>query len=108
MIIKAILKEPHKEPEVIEIDNKFSKISEYLGGMTQEVLLSSDILILADADGYLHNLEPNFDFYIPNDVEPSMLVGKALFVKDQGHDYMSLSDDDIDVVIDFLSKTNCY
>lgn len=108
MIIKAILKEPHKEPEVIEIDNKFSKISEYLGGMTQEVLLFSDILILADADGYLHNLEPNFDFYIPNDDEPSILVGKALFVKDQGHDYMSLSDDDIDVVMDFFSKTNCY
>lgn len=108
MIIKAILKEPHKEPEVIEIDNKFSNISNFLESMVQEVSLSSNIFILADTDGYLHNLEPNFDFYIPNDDEPSMLVGKVLFVKDQGHDYMSLSDDDIDVVIDFLSKTNCY
>lgn len=77
-IIRAIIKEPGKEPEQITIANSLEAFQEAVGGYIENYALKDKGLIVCNEEGKLRGLEYNFHY--DENYAPEIFVGTILVV----------------------------
>lgn len=85
-IIKA---EPHRQPEIITINNTLEALQSLVEGHIEAVSLSPTACIIVNEEGKLIGLPPNRKFY------HDILVGTILIVGIQGSEIVSLTSTEI-------------
>lgn len=88
--MKVYKLEPGKPGCVKEIANTLEVLQEEIGGYIQICYLNNGLLAIVDEEGYLKDLEDNL--IIP---DYGMIKGNVIFVRDDGEDFTSLTDEDI-------------
>lgn len=73
--MKSILKEPGKEPKVIDVENEKEELQETVGGYLESVTLAADMCILCDEEGRLKGLPFNVEICGVSFVGPILMVG---------------------------------
>ena len=100
-LVKVVIKEPNKEPEVMVIPNDYQLFHKTVGGYIEAVRLPVDnsIYIICNEEGKLRGLQPNFMLREYRDI----VVGTAVFVGDDGKDdFQSLTDEQIETIKKYL------
>lgn len=89
--ITALLIEPHKKPEVIQVENNFKAFNKIIGGqLIEPVIMSDTAAILIDEEGKLkENRVGN------RRLNGDILVGNMLIVGTHGEHITGLSEEDI-------------
>ena len=87
--ITIIKFEPHKEPEVIDIEDSTETYRSLVGGYLEGLALSPTAHIIINEDGKLMGLEPNRRY------RGDVLVGTILIVGTCGPDIVSLTQEQI-------------
>jgi hypothetical protein len=95
--IKVVVVNVGEQPEVKVVPNKLETFQSIVGGYIEVIRFGSCLCVLNE-EGKLDNLEPNFT--VPNDV----IVGNVVFVGNDGEDFCSLSDGEIDDVIGYVNN----
>ena len=88
--IKVVYKEPGKQGEVLEIENKLEEFQRLVGGYIEVVHLWQRFLIICNEEGKLLELEPNL-MLENNDV----ICGPIVVVGDAGEEFRGLTDSEI-------------
>lgn len=94
--MKIVVKKVGCEPEVREIENELHTIQEIVGGYIQCFNVVHDIVCVCDEEGKLKDYPPNFIF---ND---DIIAGDVLFCKAGEEDFESLSDEQIEFIMNAL------
>lgn len=102
--MKAILKEPGKEPRILEVESDHEALHEALGGYLEHIGIGRGIGILCDEDGRYKGpvvkgrpTSLPYNFSLP-DIGP--LVGPVLFVGESPDGFIGLDDEQISLVFD--------
>ena len=77
--------EPHKEPEVIQVEEELETYQKLVGGYIEELGISPTAHIFVNEEGKILGLEPNRLY------RGEMLVGTILIVGTDGSDIVSLT-----------------
>lgn len=80
--MRAVIKEPGKEPRSIIVPNKLHTLQELVGGYIDCMAFGDDITILFDDEGKLKGKKPNIA--LPWD---DVIVGTVVFVGSDGEDF---------------------
>ena len=73
--MKAILKNPGKQPQIIDIDNTLEALQEAVGGYIETITVATDACIVCNESGRLLNLPFNCKLCGKNFVGPVLIVG---------------------------------
>lgn len=84
--------EPQGNGEIRTIDNTLQNLQEIVGGHIEVIRLESDLLLICNEEGKLMGLSPN------RKVGNDMIVGTFFVCKDDGEDFGSLTDTDIQIL----------
>lgn len=87
-MVKIVLKEPFKKPVVKEVEDTLETWQGLVGGYIG-VISFKDCLMIINEEGKLQQLPPNFRY------GRDVIVGNAVFVNGIGADFGSLSDEQI-------------
>lgn len=79
--MKAIIKEPRKRPEAIEIENELASLQQAVGGHIEAVTLGNDWCVLCDEEGRIKGKAGNCS------VDGVDFCGTILFVGVSGEDF---------------------
>lgn len=79
--MKAIIKEPGKPVEEIEIDNNLESLQEKVGGYIETYTFAEDACVICNEEGKLTGLEPNCFFL------GELFVGTILWVGVDGDEF---------------------
>lgn len=90
--MRVMVVEPGKKPYKKYINNTLEDINKIVGGYIETYDMDNGTIVVLNEEGKLKNLEPNRR--IPHDI----LVGTFIVVGDDGEDFCSLSDKQIDYV----------
>lgn len=90
----VILKRPGEEPKKIDIEDTLEAYRSIIGGSIEHLGFGNGIGMLFDEDGKFKNLPLNF--FIPGD----FIVGNVLFVWGKGEEFVSLSDEQIEHILE--------
>lgn len=96
--MRIVIKKAGEFPEIKDIPNKLSALQEIVGGYIECVKITEGILCVCNEEGKLKGLKPNFIF--GNDV----IVGDVFFCSEDRCDFNSLTDADIDWLMNVLNK----
>ena len=96
--MKAIIKEVGQMPRVEDIKNDLATLQGLVGGYIECVRIGQGVFMIANEEGKLDGLPPNFQFGY------DVIVGTAVFVAD-GFDgeFTDLSDAQIETVMEQLT-----
>lgn len=92
--MKILLKEPNKPFEVKEIENNLETLQQLVGGYIEVVPYKDNIAIICDEEGKLKGKEINISFSY------DVIVGNCLFVGTDEEDFISLTDKQIEEIIE--------
>lgn len=97
--LKMLLVKPKCEPEVIEVDNKIEALQSLVGGYLETITMLVPIyhIIVCNEEGKFKSLPPNR--YIGCDV----IVGNFFITTSREGDFASLSEEDIEVLMELYS-----
>lgn len=96
--IRVVIKSPGHSPVVREIPNTLKAIQTIVEGYIQVISSEyQDCLIILNEEGKLMGLDPNFMFC------GDLLVGTVVFVGDGGDDFISLTDEQVDLIMNDLA-----
>lgn len=96
-IMIVVIKEPHKEAEVVDIENSLNSIQSILNGYFESVSFTQELIMLVNEEGKLLGLEPNI--MTVRDV----LFGTIIVVAFDGvDDFRSLTVKEIDFILRYL------
>lgn len=96
--MKAILKKPYKNPEVIDIDNRLEALQQAVGGYIETLQLGHNVVLICDEEGKLKGYEPNIE--LRND----FVVGDVLFVQhDDEGEFTDISEKNIAMILNVFS-----
>ena len=85
--IKALVKDPGKEPELIETENTLEALQALVGGNIESVTIVPDRLVmLIDEEGKMKGKKGNFFFTKLDD----FIVGTAVFLGTDGEEFASI------------------
>lgn len=103
----VILKEPTKEPKVIEIENELEALQAAVDGYIEVLPMpGTRILMICDEEGKLKDKEPNFALLGADHVSFDVIVGTTLFVGDNGDgDFRDLTAREIGYVQGYLHSS---
>lgn len=87
-MIKVIVKDPGKDPEVMEIQNDLKVLQELVGGYVQSVTMADDLMMLMDDDGRMKGKNANVFFTKYDD----FIFGPVVFTGVNGKEFASISD----------------
>jgi hypothetical protein len=90
--MRVMVVEPGKKPYEKYINNTLEDISEIVGGYIETYEMDNKTIVILNEEGKINNLEPNRR--IPHDV----LVGTFIVVGEEGEDFCSLTDKQIEYV----------
>lgn len=96
-----------EEPEVITIDDNIETYHGLVGGYIEVVRLHSDILMIVNEEGLIHDLPLNFITFVREgaSLRPvHEIVGDVFFVGSLGEHFISLDKEQIHVVKHMLSN----
>ena len=91
--MKILFKEPNKEFETKEIENDLKTLQQLVGGYIEVIAYRDNIVIVLEEEGKIKGKKLNMCFY--NDV----LVGDCVFVGIKDEDFISLTDEQIDMIV---------
>ena len=93
--IKVVVKKPgDTHGQIVEIENRLEKLQSIVEGYIEVFPLTEDILIILNEEGKLQDLEPNI--LVSNGGRFELIVGNVVIVADNGEDFGSLNDEQID------------
>lgn len=98
--MKAILKKPGKDAEIVEIEGKINVFEEIVGGEYLTLPFASDVLFLCNKKAQEEGTEKNFPFYYREGWD---IYGPALFLANGGHTFRGLTDGEADAVLGILN-----
>ena len=98
--MKAILKHPNSNPQIIEIDNTLDALQGAVGGYIEHVKLTDTVGIICNEDGKFNGSDPNFAVASMADV----IMGTALFVGEGEEDFTDLNDADTAILMLLLTE----
>ena len=96
--MRAIVKEPGKEPIEVLIENDLETLQRIVGGYIEPVTIDEGIVLLCNEEGKLHGLEPNFFLGAIGD----LILGTVVIVGAQGDEFVSLPEDKADMISGIL------
>ena len=99
--MKAILKRPGKDAEVVEVENKTSVFEEMVGGEFWTMPYKHDVIFFCNKEDMKNGEKINFPF--PFNVRDN-IYGDVLFVGNGGHTFRGLREHEIDMVLKMLKK----
>lgn len=73
--MKAILKNPGEQPQIIDIDNTLEALQAAVGGYIETITVATDACIVCNEEGRLLNLPFNCQLCGKNFVGPILIVG---------------------------------
>lgn len=94
--IRIVRKQVGKEAEVVSIPNTLEALQSEVSGYIEVVHVGSGILLVLNEEGKLEGLEPNFN------LGHDTIVGNVFFTKGVGEDFGSLTDEEVEAVINWL------
>lgn len=89
--LKVYKLEPNKPGYVKEIYNTLETLQKEVGGYIELCQLGNGLIAIVDEEGVIKDLPANA--YIPN---YGVIRGNIVFVRDDGEDFTSLTDEDIE------------
>ena len=89
--MKVLYKLPGFPPKVRDIDNDLETLQKMVGGNIESVYIGDDISVICNEEGKFLNLPPNFYVERIDD----MIVGPAVFVRQNGEDLIDMTTNDI-------------
>ena len=90
--ITILVKEPNEEPQVVTIENDYSKISDLVGGYIETVTLGKKLMLVCNEEGKLKRMPLNFFLCFPDENPSDIIVGPAFFCSfDAEGDFISLN-----------------
>ena len=100
--MRAVLKKPGKNPEVVDIENTLNGIRSAVGGYFQAVVFSEEenIIMLCDEEGKLNGLDYNFSMRGKDSRIIDDVVGNVLFVSAGDEDFRELNKKQIQYLMD--------
>lgn len=97
--MKILVVEPHKVPRVEEIPNTLEAMQEIVGGLIEPVYLhDGDAVLVCNDEGKLIGLEGN------RRVDGQVIAGTFFVCGDDGEDFCSLSDEQLEKYADRFAK----
>lgn len=97
MIMRIVVKQPDRMPEVREVENELHVFQDIVGGYIQCVNVVDNIICVCNEEGKLIGLNPNFIFN--ND----MIVGSVFFCAVKDDDFDSLTDEQVKIIMSAMS-----
>lgn len=85
--MRAILKEPGKRPEYIDIQNTLEALQEKVGGYIETVTFAADLCVVCNEEGRLMGMTWNMTLCGVD------FVGPVLFVGVRGEEFADLADE---------------
>lgn len=92
--MKILFKEPNRPFEVKEIENNLETLQQLVGGYIEVVPYKDNIVIICDEEGKLKGKEINISFSY------DVIAGNCLFVGTNEGDFTSLTDKQIEEIIE--------
>lgn len=96
--MRAIVKEPGKEPIEALIENNLETFQRIVGGYIEPVTIDEGVVLLCNEEGKLLGLEPNFFLGAIGD----LILGTVVIVGAQGDEFVSLPEDKADMIAGIL------
>ncbi len=88
--IKALVKDPGKAPEIVEVDNSLKGLQELIGGYIEVVTkIPGQLVMLVDEEGKMKSLPVNFMDSQLDD----FIVGRAVFLGEAGEEFTDVPED---------------
>ena len=72
----AILKQPDKGPEIVEVENTLEDLQWYVEGCIEVLTLSEDVVIIVNDEGRINGMPFNFWFCGMDLYGPALIVGR--------------------------------
>lgn len=96
----VILKRPGEEPKKIDIEDTLEAYRSIIGGSLEHLGFGNGIGMLFDEDGKFKDLSPNFFLFDDREAPIDVVVGNVLFVGEKGEEFVSLSDEEIEHILE--------
>jgi len=96
--MKVVVKKPGEQPYLRDILDNLEEYQEIVDGYIEVINMTDAILLICNEEGKLYNLEKNFVWF--NDV----IVGTVCFVGNNGEDFRSLTDDEVEIIMDLFES----
>ncbi len=88
--IKALVKDPGKTPEIMEVENTLEGLQELIGGYIEVVTkIPGQLVMLVDEEGKMKGLPVNFMDHQIDD----FIVGRAAFLGEAGEEFTDVPED---------------
>jgi hypothetical protein len=87
-MIRILIKEPGKDPEVREVEHELKTFQNIVGGWIETVPILKNIILVCNEEGLLLNLPVNI-------INNYKFCGTVFFVRTKYENFVSLTDDDI-------------
>lgn len=99
--MKAILRKPRRNAQVVDVENTLDGIRSAIGGYFEALVFSEEhnIIMICDEEGKRKGLDYNFSAFGKNG-DTNDMVGNVLFVSSKDEDFRELDDDQIKYLIE--------
>lgn len=103
--MKAILKKPRRNAQVVDVENTLDGIRSAIGGYFEALVFSEEhnIIMICDESGKLKGLDFNFYLYGDDGSVIDHIVGNVLFVSAKGEDLRELDGEQIDYLMKYFN-----
>ncbi len=112
-MIRVVIKRTGNNMFQDNIEPTFNNFKLFLGDLFEEIYINKDfetrnICVLSNPKNFESGLEPNLFVlnYDSKDIVTKILFGNTVFIKKENNEYVSLTDDDIDFLTEYINKAN--
>ena len=100
--MQILYKEPGKAPRTMLIPQKLDVMQQLVDGYIETIRVSDKTVLIVNEEGKLKGMDPNFILAVNDRID--MILGPAIFCGEDGEDFVSLPDDELDRIMDGLKK----
>lgn len=100
--MRILYKEPGKAPCTMFIPQKLDVMQQLVDGYIETIRVSDKTVLIVNEEGKLKGMDPNFILAVNDRID--MILGPAIFCGEDGEDFVSLPDDELDRIMDGLKK----
>lgn len=112
-MIRAVIKRTGNNPFENNIEPTFDSFKMFLGDLFEEIYINKEfedknINVLSNPKNFESGLEPNLFVlnYDSKEIVTKILFGNTVFVKKLNNEYISLTDDDVTFILEYIEKAN--
>ena len=96
--ILCVIKDPGEPPRVEHIENTLEALQKAVGGYIETFTIATDLIIICNEEGLLHNLP--YNCHIAN----CPFVGTIVAVSAKGDEFASIKAQNIPFVLDIMGR----